>query len=59
MPWVGFEPMIPVFEQAKTFHALGQCGPLWSATYTVVVEKEFISCEQSDIWQVLMVYKRC
>jgi hypothetical protein len=21
MPWVGFEPTIPVFEQAKTFHA--------------------------------------
>jgi hypothetical protein len=22
MPWAGFEPMIPLFEQAKTFHAL-------------------------------------
>jgi hypothetical protein len=22
MPWVGFEPTIPVFEQAKTVHAL-------------------------------------
>jgi hypothetical protein len=22
MPWVGFEPTIPLFEQAKTFHAL-------------------------------------
>jgi hypothetical protein len=22
MPWVGFEPTIPVFERAKTFHAL-------------------------------------
>jgi hypothetical protein len=22
MPWVGFEPMIPAFEQAKTAHAL-------------------------------------
>jgi hypothetical protein len=22
MPWVGFEPTIPAFERAKTFHAL-------------------------------------
>jgi hypothetical protein len=22
MPWVGFEPTIPAFEQAKTVHAL-------------------------------------
>jgi hypothetical protein len=25
MPWVGFEPTIPAFEQAKTVHALDQC----------------------------------
>jgi hypothetical protein len=26
MSWVGFEPTIPAFEQAKTFHALGRTG---------------------------------
>jgi hypothetical protein len=29
MPWVGFEPMLPVSERAKTLHALGR-----SATVT-------------------------
>jgi hypothetical protein len=26
MPLVGFEPMIPVFERAKTFHALDRAA---------------------------------
>jgi hypothetical protein len=26
MPWVEFEPMIPVFEREKTFHALDRAG---------------------------------
>jgi hypothetical protein len=26
MPWVGFEPTIPVFERAKTFHALDRAS---------------------------------
>jgi hypothetical protein len=26
MPWVGFEPSIPVFERAKTVHALGRAA---------------------------------
>jgi hypothetical protein len=26
MPWVGFEPTIPVFERAKTFHALDRAA---------------------------------
>jgi hypothetical protein len=30
MPWVGFEPTIPVIERTKTFHALDR-RPLWSA----------------------------
>jgi hypothetical protein len=28
MPWVGFEPTIPVFERAKTFHALDRAAIL-------------------------------
>jgi hypothetical protein len=28
MPWVGFEPMIPVFERAKTFHVLDRMAPV-------------------------------
>jgi hypothetical protein len=27
MPWVGFAPMIPVFERAKTVHALDSAAP--------------------------------
>jgi hypothetical protein len=26
MPWVGFEPTIPVFERAKTFHTLDRAA---------------------------------
>jgi hypothetical protein len=26
MPWVGFEPTIPVFERAKTVHALDRAA---------------------------------
>jgi hypothetical protein len=26
MPWVEFEPMIPVFERVKTFHALDRAA---------------------------------
>jgi hypothetical protein len=26
MPWVGFEPMVPASEQAKTVHALDRSG---------------------------------
>jgi hypothetical protein len=26
MPWVGFEPTIPVFERAKTLHALDRAA---------------------------------
>jgi hypothetical protein len=26
MPWVGFEPMIPAFEQAKAVHALDRAA---------------------------------
>jgi hypothetical protein len=33
MPWVGFDPMIPVLDQAKTFHASGRevtvIGSIW------------------------------
>jgi hypothetical protein len=28
MPWVGFEPMIPVLDRAKTFHALDRAATL-------------------------------
>jgi hypothetical protein len=34
MPWVGFEPIIPTFERAKTFHALDRAA--------TVIDKEFI-----------------
>jgi hypothetical protein len=33
MPWVGFEPTIPVFERAKTVHALDREATVISYTY--------------------------
>jgi hypothetical protein len=47
MPWVGFEPTIPVFDRAKTFHALYRAdtviGPL-SVVY-VKLRLHFIKCQ--------------
>jgi hypothetical protein len=50
MPWVGFEPTIPVFEREKTFHALNRTvtviGPL---DFTWLKFKSFgilIQCKQ-------------
>jgi hypothetical protein len=43
MPTVGFEPTISVLEQAKTVHALDQCGPTFSyprANQILVYESE-------------------
>jgi hypothetical protein len=39
MPWVGFEPTIPAFERAKTFHALDRVirGSYASLKYSCVV----------------------
>jgi hypothetical protein len=37
MPWVGFEPTIPVFERAKTVHALNS-----AATVIGVLQKQFL-----------------
>jgi hypothetical protein len=34
MPWVGFEPTIPVFERAKTVHALDRADTEVYVTYT-------------------------
>jgi hypothetical protein len=34
MPLVGFEPTIPAFEQAKTFHALDSAATVISPTST-------------------------
>jgi hypothetical protein len=37
MPQVGFEPMISVFEQAKTLHALDSAANVISSPYLVTV----------------------
>jgi hypothetical protein len=34
MPWVGFEPMIPVFARAKTFHGLDRAATEIGISYT-------------------------
>jgi hypothetical protein len=36
MPWLGFEPMIPAFERAKTIHALDRAATVIGRTYTGV-----------------------
>jgi hypothetical protein len=41
MPLVGFEPTSPVFERAKTFHALDQ----WYSTFFVRVLPDIISLQ--------------
>jgi hypothetical protein len=36
MPQVGFEPMIPVFEQAKTVHALDRATTVTGTSLYIV-----------------------
>jgi hypothetical protein len=49
MPWVGFEPTIPVFERAKTVHALDRAATVigrgniytrqkWKTKYEITLE---------------------
>jgi hypothetical protein len=40
MTWVGFEPMIPAFERAKTIHALERAATLIGFVHTYF--KEFL-----------------
>jgi hypothetical protein len=35
MPWVEFEPMIPVFERAKTVHALDRAATVIGELHVV------------------------
>jgi hypothetical protein len=39
MPWVGFEPTIPAFEQAKTFHALDRAANVMGIDLTTVSQR--------------------
>jgi hypothetical protein len=55
MPWVGFEPTIPVFERAKIFHALDYAATVIGlqgySLYqtkqkdTVTEEREYVAIE--------------
>jgi hypothetical protein len=38
MPWVGFEPTIPVFERAKTIHALDRAATVIGAMWISAAE---------------------
>jgi hypothetical protein len=37
MPWVGFEPTISVFEQAKTVHALDRAVTVIGGVYVLFI----------------------
>jgi hypothetical protein len=60
MPWVGFEPTIPVFERAKTFHALDRVA---TEIGFVLVSRAFLVTASSSplftraFWGLL--YKEC
>jgi muramoyltetrapeptide carboxypeptidase LdcA involved in peptidoglycan recycling len=47
MPRVGFERTIPVFEQAKTVHALDRAGTVIGARYTLNGKKETNTLEEN------------
>jgi hypothetical protein len=42
MPQVGFEPTIPVFERAKTAHALDRAANVLGFMYFIQVEKTLV-----------------
>jgi hypothetical protein len=39
MPLAGFEPTIPVFKRAKTFHALDRAATVTGYSYYIIVVK--------------------
>jgi hypothetical protein len=45
IPWVGFEPMIPMFEEAKTVHALGRAATVIGLilTFSMTSDERFWS----------------
>jgi hypothetical protein len=49
MPCVGFEPMIPVFEQVKTVHALDHVATVIGGVCNLAFYKYF----NTDFWQKL------
>jgi hypothetical protein len=50
MPWVGFEPTIPVLERAKTFHALDSADTVignivhWCIIIYLTILSDYIPC---------------
>jgi hypothetical protein len=48
MPWVGLEPTIPAFEQAKTVHAIDRASTVISEFRFYVPEKMIVV-----LWQCL------
>jgi hypothetical protein len=37
MPWVGFEPTIPVLERAKTFHILDRAATVIGTSGLIII----------------------
>jgi hypothetical protein len=46
MPRGGFEPTIPVFERAKTFHALDSAATVIGPSKIIASKGECVACEQ-------------
>jgi hypothetical protein len=51
MPQVGFEPMTPVFERAKTVHVLDRAATIisFSLILATVVRANFVTLKEAQI----------
>jgi hypothetical protein len=49
MPWVGFEPMISVFQRAKTIHALDG-GANVIGLFRFSIQYLLLTQEESRLW---------
>jgi hypothetical protein len=48
MPQLGFEPMIPVFEQAKMVHALDRVATVIGQSYIYIYLKKTEECDNDN-----------
>jgi hypothetical protein len=56
MPWVGFEPMIPVFKWAKTCHAVDHVATDWPSVALEITNKDSESLYKCNN---LMMFGKC
>jgi hypothetical protein len=59
MPWVGFEPMIPAFERAKTVHALDRAATVIGPTLYYPPKSNYFRPHASQSFNLSTFWNQC